>query len=154
VAHPPDGMRIDGFATADYDAVASLWERSGLWLRPSDTLAQVELKQTRDPDLFLVALLDGEVVGTAMGGWDGRRAYIYHLSVDPGHQRRGIATALMDELEGRFRARGALKAKLQILDGNDVSQAFFAARGYELEQPCLPWGKELVPGGAPMDHPG
>ena len=55
----------------------------------------------------------------------------------------------MDELEARFRALGAMKAKLQILVDNDVSRAFFAARGYLLETDCEPWGKELVPGGAP-----
>ena len=55
----------------------------------------------------------------------------------------------MDELEERFRARGALKAKLQVLAGNEVSRAFFAARGYLVETECEPWGKELVPGGAP-----
>ena len=42
----------------------------------------------------------------------------------------------MDELEERFRARGALKAKLQILVGNDASLAFFRQRGYEVETAC------------------
>jgi ribosomal protein S18 acetylase RimI-like enzyme len=153
VERAPHGLVIDGFVMEDYEAVARLWERSGLWIRPSDTREEVELKLTRDPDLFLVARLGGETVGTAMGAWDGRRAYIYHLSVDPVHQRRGIASALLDRLEDRFRALGALKAKLQILDDNPVSEAFFAARGYELEKPCQPWGKELVRGGAPMDRP-
>jgi ribosomal protein S18 acetylase RimI-like enzyme len=151
VEQASEGLVIEGFAMEDYEAVARLWERSGLWIRPSDRRDEVELKLRRDPDLFLVARLDGETVGTAMGGWDGRRAYIYHLSVDPARQRNGIASALLGELEDRFRALGALKAKLQILEDNVVSQAFFAARGYELEKPCQPWGKELVPGGAPMD---
>jgi hypothetical protein len=48
-------------------------------------------------------------------------------------------------------AKGALKAKLQILLGNDASATFFAARGYRLETDCVPWGKELVSGGAPDD---
>jgi ribosomal protein S18 acetylase RimI-like enzyme len=151
VERAPDGLVIERFVMADYEAVARLWERSGLWIRPSDTREEVELKLTRDPELFLVARLQGEMVGTAMGAWDGRRAYVYHLSVDPTHQRQGIASALLDRLEGGFRALGALKAKLQILQDNAGSQAFFAARGYELEKPCQPWGKELVPGGAPMD---
>ena len=84
-----------------------------------------------------------------MGGWDGRRAYVYHLAVAPERRRRGIADALMDELEERFRALGAVKAKLQILVDNEASKAFFAHRGYLLETDCEPWGKELIAGGAP-----
>jgi hypothetical protein len=55
----------------------------------------------------------------------------------------------MDELEERFIALGAVKAKLQILVENETSRAFFARRGYLLETDCEPWGKELVEGGAP-----
>lgn len=139
------------FALADYAAVDELWRRAGLWIRPSDAAAQLALKLERDPDLFLVACAGPRVIGVAMGGWDGRRAYVYHLAVDPDWQRRGVAGRLMGELEERFRAKGAVKAKLQILEGNDASAAFFAARGYQLESACRPWGKELVAGGAPDD---
>jgi ribosomal protein S18 acetylase RimI-like enzyme len=147
----PGAVRIREFAIDDHDAVFELWQRSGLWMRPSDGLAQVELKLTRDPDLFLVACAGEQVIGVAMGAWDGRRAYIYHLAVDPEWRRRGVGGCLMDELEERFRARGALKAKLQILIDNDDSMAFFSGRGYVLETDCTPWGKELVEGGAPAD---
>jgi ribosomal protein S18 acetylase RimI-like enzyme len=144
-------LRLREFAMADYAAVDELWRRAGLWMRPSDAAAQLALKLSRDPDLFLVACAGARLAGVALGGWDGRRAYIYHLAVDPDWQRRGVADRLMDELEERFRVKGALKAKLQILVENDVSAAFFAARGYWLETDCVPWGKELVAGGAPDD---
>jgi ribosomal protein S18 acetylase RimI-like enzyme len=119
-------------------------------MRPSDGPEATALKLERDPELFLVAR-DGEgvIVGTAMGGWDGRRAYVYHLAVLPERARRGIGSRLMDELEARLRALGALKVKLQILTDNDVSRAFFERRGYLCETDCEPWGKELVEGGAP-----
>jgi ribosomal protein S18 acetylase RimI-like enzyme len=144
-------LALRQFAMADYGAVDDLWRRAGLWMRPSDQPDRVALKLTRDPDLFLVAEAGTRIVGVAMGGWDGRRAYVYHLAVDPDWQRRGVASRLMDELEQRFRERGALKAKLQIVNGNDASTAFFSARGYNRESDCLPWGRELVPGGAPDD---
>jgi ribosomal protein S18 acetylase RimI-like enzyme len=137
----------------EYEAVHRLWERSDLWLRPSDGREQVALKLTRDPDLFLVARSAGRIIGTAMGGWDGRRAYVYHLAVDPDWRRRGVAGALMDELEDRLRRKGALKVKLQVIAGNDASRGFFAQRGYDVETICIPYGKELVEGGSPRDWP-
>ncbi len=151
-----DTISIDRFTMDDFPVVHVLWQRADLWMRPSDGPEETLLKLTRDPDLFLVArersagsARAGRIVGTVMGGWDGRRAYVYHLAVLPGRRRQGIGTLLMDELEGRFRARGALKAKLQILVENEASRAFFSRRGYLVETDCEPWGKELVEGGAP-----
>ena len=145
-----DVITIGEFSMDDYPVVHVLWQRGDLWMRPSDGPEATLLKLTRDPGLVLVARDGaGKVVGTVIGGWDGRRAYVYHLAVAPELRRQGVADALMDELEERFRALGALKAKLQILVENETSKAFFAHRGYLLETDCEPWGKELVPGGAP-----
>lgn len=150
---PVASFDLEPFVIDDLDAARSLWERTGIWLRPSDGREQMALLLERCPDLQLAAR-DGRgvLIGTVMGGWDGRRGYVYHLAVEPSWQRRGVATALMDELERRLRAKGALKVKLQILTGNDASRAFFAARGYAVEEDCEPWGRELVPGGAPPPH--
>lgn len=147
---PLPAVAVEEFTMEDYAVVHVLWQRGDLWMRPSDGPEATLLKLGRDPGLFLVARSeDGGVVGTVMGGWDGRRAYIYHLAVAPERRRQGIADALMDELEERFRKLGALKAKLQILVDNEPSRRFFAHRGYLLETDCEPWGKELVEGGAP-----
>jgi ribosomal protein S18 acetylase RimI-like enzyme len=143
-------VTIERFTMDDFPVVHVLWQRSGLWMRPSDGPGQTLLKLSRDPDLFLVARDGGgAIVGTVMGGWDGRRAYVYHLAVLPERQRQGIAGRLMDELEERLVKLGALKAKLQIISDNVASRAFVAARGYLRETDCEPWGKELVEGGAP-----
>jgi ribosomal protein S18 acetylase RimI-like enzyme len=143
-------VTIAEFTMDDYPVVHVLWQLGDLWMRPSDGPEATLLKLTRDPGLFLVAR-DGSglIVGTVMGGWDGRRAYLYHLAVLPERRRQGIADALMDEIEERFRRLGALKAKTQILMDNDASRAFFRHRGYLREVDCEPWGKELVEGGAP-----
>ena len=143
-------VTIAEFTMDDYPVVHVLWQLGDLWMRPSDGLEATLLKLTRDPGLFLVAR-DGSglIVGTVMGGWDGRRAYLYHLAVLPERRRQGIADALMDEIEERFRRVGALKAKTQILMDNDASRAFFRHRGYLHEVDCEAWGKELVEGGAP-----
>jgi len=142
---------IRQFAMDDYDSVVALWGEAGAGvpLRPSDSRDQLAVKLTRDADLFLVAAYGEELVGCVMGGWDGRRAYIYHLAVRADRRRRGIGTALLAELEERMRRKGALKAKCQIFTSNEASLAFFRRSGYEVEVGLCPVGKELVPGGAP-----
>ena len=141
----PD-ISIREFALEDYDEVLALWLMAGPGVdrRPSDERDQVAVKIERDRDLFLVAELGGRIVGAVMGGWDGRRAYVYHLVVSRELRRRGIGDALMDELEERFRHRGALKAKCQIYTHNDASLAFFRQRGWDIEEGLWPVGKLLV----------
>jgi ribosomal protein S18 acetylase RimI-like enzyme len=145
---------IDEFTMADYEQVATIWHDAGPGLpaRPSDERDQIALKLGRDPDLFLVAREGGPlstVVGCVLGGWDGRRAYVYHLAVAARWRRRGVASALMDQLEERFRAKGALKCKAEVYRTNEASIAFLRRRGWSVAEPLYAVGKELVPGGAP-----
>jgi ribosomal protein S18 acetylase RimI-like enzyme len=142
---------IREFTLEDYDDVLALWLGAGPGVdrRPSDELDQVALKLERDPDLFIVATLEGRIVGAVMGGFDGRRAYVYHLAVAHVLRRRGVGDALMDELEERFRSKGALKAKCQVYTHNEASLAFFRKRGWELEEGLWPVGKWL---GGPVDE--
>jgi ribosomal protein S18 acetylase RimI-like enzyme len=91
------------------------------------------LKLTRDPGLFLVAEEDGKIVGTAMGAWDGRRGWIYHLGVHPSSQRRGVATRLVEELEARMKKMGIPKVNALIYPWNHASVEFFKNAGYQVE---------------------
>jgi len=114
-----------------------------LVIRPGDDLSGVRMKLLRDPDLFLLARLEGEVVGCVMGGWDGRRGWVYHLAVKPSYQRQGIATALLSEVEKRLVEKGAKKINAQIYQSNTSSLRFFKARGYETHTDLVMVGKHL-----------
>ena len=118
---------------ADYDAVLALWRGAGpgVHLRPCDSREEIARKQERDPDLFLLAEEDGELVGTVLGGWDGRRGLVYHLTVHPAHQRRGSGRLLMAELEQRFRAKGCMRYYMLVARDNAEALAFYERLGYE-----------------------
>ena len=55
----------------------------------SDTPPEIEKKIARDPDLFLVAEVEHQIIGSVIGGFDGRRGLIYHLAVRLGFSRSG-----------------------------------------------------------------
>jgi ribosomal protein S18 acetylase RimI-like enzyme len=136
-------MLIREFRIEDYTRVVTLWKEAGLVLRPGDELDDIKLKLQRDPDLFLIAEEEHEIVGVVMGAWDGRRGWIYHLAVKPAHQRRGIANALIAELEKRLTAKGARKVNAQVYQGNRNSLEFFKARGYKIHSDLIMIGKHL-----------
>ena len=136
-------MKIREFKIDDYSIVRDLWQAAGLILRPGDELEGVKLKLQRDSDLFLVAIQDDMIVGSVMGGWDGRRGWIYHLAVKPEHQRKGIGLGLVREVENRLVAKGARKVNAQVYKWNEQSSEFFKAIGYESQPDLIMIGKQL-----------
>jgi ribosomal protein S18 acetylase RimI-like enzyme len=125
-------LKIESFEISDYPEVIELWRESGLDIRPSDSRAQIIIKLRRDSELFLVAKDRRDVVGAVMGAWDGRRGWIYHLGVSPRFQRRGVASALVLELQKRMRKKGVVKVNALIYPGNSASIGFFKSAGFEI----------------------
>ncbi|HET7011627.1 MAG TPA: hypothetical protein VFI11_12700, partial [Anaerolineales bacterium] len=75
-------MLLRTFVWDDLEAVLDLWGSAGpgVHLGPSDRPLEIRKKIERDPDLFLVAEEEGQIVGAVMGGFDGRRGLVYHLA--------------------------------------------------------------------------
>jgi len=136
-------MRIRGFQLDDYEKVVELWKESGIILRPGDERGGIELKLQRDPDLFLVAENDQQILGVVLGAWDGRRAWINHLAVRSGRRRSGIGKSLIKELERRLVGKGALKVNAQIYKSNRPSIEFFKALNYEIHSDLIMVGRDL-----------
>lgn len=111
----------------DYEQSAQLWRemQKGVRFSRSDVPEEIEKKIERDPDLFLVAEDDEKIIGTVIGGFDGRRGMVYHLAVAESHRRRGIAELLMKELEKRLIAKGAIRAYLLVHSGNIEARALY-----------------------------
>lgn len=145
-------MHIREFTIDDYDAVLNLWRivGAGVHLRPTDSRDEIARKQTRDPDLFLLAERDGRLVGAVLGGWDGRRGLVYHLAVDPAHRGRGIARALMADLARRFRAKGCLRYYMLVARDNAGAQAFYERLGYERLDDIVVYAHTLTDGWGPL----
>jgi ribosomal protein S18 acetylase RimI-like enzyme len=126
-------MRLREFdLERDYDAVLALWRSAGpgLGVGRSDTREELAKKLRRDPDLFLVAESGGDLIGSVIGGFDGRRGVIYHLAVAAGHRRQGLGRALMREVEARLRNRGCRRSYLMVRRGNPDALQFYAALGW------------------------
>jgi ribosomal protein S18 acetylase RimI-like enzyme len=119
----------------EYAAALALWERCGPGVHVgfSDTLDEIGRKLERDPELFLVAEDTGRVVGTVIGGFDGRRGMIYHLAVEPELRGRGIARALMGEMETRLRRLGCRKAYLMMIPDNPAGDFYRKCEWEEMD---------------------
>lgn len=136
-------MEIRVFRQDDFEEVITLWERCDL-LRPwNDPEMDIERKLNHDPELFLVAEVGGEVVGSVMGGYDGHRGSAYYLGVHPDYRGRGIANALINRLEKKLIARGCPKIQLMVREDNDTVIEMYEKLGYEI-QAITSLGKRLI----------
>ncbi|MGH8245239.1 MAG: GNAT family N-acetyltransferase, partial [Gammaproteobacteria bacterium] len=116
----------------DYEAVWKLWENieQGVRVGRSDSPQEIQKKLQRDPDLFLVAAAGNEIIGTVIGGYDGRRGTIYHLAVAKQFRQQGIGARLMDEVESRLRAKGCVRCFLFVTVDNGEAERFYERRGW------------------------
>jgi ribosomal protein S18 acetylase RimI-like enzyme len=131
----------------DYDQVYQLWEgiEKGVRVGRSDTPREIEKKLSRDPDLFLVAESEGRIIGSVIGGYDGRRGLIYHLAVDAEFRSMGIGSQLMEEVESRLRDKGCLKSYLLVTVDNPEAEEYYKRHGWQsMGHQVHLLGKELV----------
>jgi ribosomal protein S18 acetylase RimI-like enzyme len=127
-------ITIRPFSEKDKEDVIKLWERVFPDAPPHNNPARdIKIKREVQPELFLVAIDEDMLVGTVMGGFDGHRGWVYYLGVDPVHQRRGIGTALMKQVESILLYKGCPKLNLQIRIDNQDVQAFYESLGYITE---------------------
>ena len=91
----------------DIERVLELWRDAGATPKPTDTPSDLARLLAQAQAVLLVAEADGRVVGTVVGGWDGWRGNIYRLAVLPEYRRRGIAGALMREVDAVLAGLGA-----------------------------------------------
>ena len=137
-------MKIRPFEIADSDAVICLWEECGL-VRPwNDSRRDIECKLTEQPELFLVGEVAGEVVASAMFGFDGTRGWVHYLAVAPTSQGHSLGRTLMAEGERLLLQRGCPKINLQVREGNEAVLGFYRAIGYQ-QDAVVSLGKRLVP---------
>src|SRR5438552_18117763 len=106
---------------AECPAVLALWQRAGAIPSPTDTLVELEQLIAHQGDGLLVAVEDGVIVGSVIGGWDGWRGNIYRLAVAPEARRHGLARRLVREVERVLWRKGA--RRLSAMVGRHEAQA-------------------------------
>ena len=138
---PEPAVEVREWRSADGPELRRLWDLLDLRSLGDDD-AGLAAMAARNPGLLLVATVGDEIVGSALGGWDGRRGWIYHVGIHPDHQRRGIANRLVAMLEERLRALGCPKVNVIVLDENQDGVAFWLALGYVI-LPARQYGRVL-----------
>ncbi len=92
----------------DLQAVLRLWQEAEVTPPgPTDSLEGLTRLIHAPGGALLIAILEGRIVGSVIGGWDGWGGNIYRLAVTPAYRRRGVARQLVAEISSVLFAKGA-----------------------------------------------
>ena len=112
-------------------AILNLWREAGATVSVTDNASALLQAVVERPAFVLVAEFDGDLIGSVIGTFDGWRGNIYRLAVHPSYQRRGIARALVAELEKRLAQQGAKRITALVERDHPWATGFWDAAGYE-----------------------
>ncbi len=138
---PEPPVEVREWRAADGPELRRLWDLLDLRSLGDDDAGLAAMAR-RNPGLLLVATVGDEIVGSALGGWDGRRGWIYHVGTHPDYRHRGTAKRLVAMIEERLRVLGCPKVNVIVLDDNEDGVAFWLELGY-LVLPARQYGRVL-----------
>jgi ribosomal protein S18 acetylase RimI-like enzyme len=127
-------FRIIRYSPKYQDAVVDLWHQCGLVVPPNDPVEDIQKKLEFQPELFFVALVDRQLVGSIMVGYEGHRGWINYLAVLPTCQERGYGRKLVDRAIAELRETGCLKINLHVRSANASVVEFYKHLGFEEEE--------------------
>jgi ribosomal protein S18 acetylase RimI-like enzyme len=134
---------IRPFKPSDELAVIALWHTCALTRAWNDPSLDIARKLAVNPELFLIGDEDGQIIASAMFGYEGHRGWVNYLAVNPSHQRKGYATQLMQRGEQLLRDAGCPKLNLQVRSTNASTLAFYESLGYKNDA-VISLGKRLI----------
>lgn len=135
-------LHIRPYRANDETAVIALWTACNLVVPHNNPRKDIRRKLQVDPEWFLIGEQHGLIVATCMAGYEGHRGWINYLAVSPGAQRRGIASRMMEEVEGLLRKAGCPKINLQIRSTNLQVMEFYKSIGFKVDE-VTSMGKRL-----------
>ena len=136
LASQAEGVNIRPMTIGDYDAVWALWMscKNMGFNNLDDSREGVARLLARNPNTNFVAEIGGALAGVILAGQDGRRGYVYHMSVGEAYRRRGVGSALVDRCLAALKDEGINKVALLVFKYNDAGNAFWERMGFSLRE--------------------
>jgi len=89
-------------------------------------------KAAADPQRFILARADHEVVGTVIGTTDGYRGWMYYLAVLPEYRKQSIGRKLVNLMEDVLGEAGCHHIGLLMHVDNRQVEGFYHGLGYQM----------------------
>ncbi len=124
-------LNIRVMEMADYPELIDLWkETENIGLSEADSPEKLDVFLQRNPGLNFVMLDNSKLIGAVLGGHDGRRGAIYHLSVHHEYRHKGYGRGLVKECLAAFAADGIERCHIHVYADNQSGLEFWQKNGW------------------------
>ena len=106
-------MQIRAIVADDFEKLFSFWQIN-YFVSEMDSKEHFLLFLEKNPNLSILAEEDGEIIGTALGSYDGRRGYLQKVVASKEVRKKGIGKRLVEEVINRLKIAGALYVPVSI----------------------------------------
>lgn len=138
-----ENLHIRPYMDSDEKGVIQLWHNCNLVVPWNDPKLDIERKLKVNPDLFLVGLIEGKIIATVMGGYEGHRGWINYLAVSPEIRQKGVGRRIVEKVEAKLSKLGCPKINIQIRSSNQDAIEFYGKIGFS-EDDVISMGKRLA----------
>jgi ribosomal protein S18 acetylase RimI-like enzyme len=137
-------VKIRIMNSSDYPGALDLWKSlPGLGLSSADEQSAINSFLIKNPDSSFVALEGSKIIGTVLGGSDGRRGYLYHLAIHKDYQRIGLGRQLSEKSLAALKFLGLKKCHIFVISSNMDGLRFWERLGWLLRGDILVMSKDL-----------
>lgn len=101
---------------------------------PSKEIEEIEFLSTIElnPDSCYKVVHNGKIIGSALGTFNGRRGWIYHLAIHPDFQAKKLGSRLLEKTVIALENRGARRIILSVVCSNLETVSFYKKNHFEV----------------------
>lgn len=100
----------------NHEKLIPFWKRN-YFVNELDEYEPFKLFLEKNPSLSFLAEDKGEILGTVLGSFDGRRGYIQKLVVSKDQRKKGLGKQLIGKVVSQLHAVGALYIPINAEEG-------------------------------------
>lgn len=118
--------------SADHADSVKLWAQTeGMGFLENDTVESLSFYLERNPGMSFVCYDKEVLIGTILGGHDGRRGYIYHLAVSKTYRGKSIGKTLLQFTLQKIKSIGIKRCIIMLKSDNEENGNFWLKSGFE-----------------------
>jgi len=110
----------------DYPKLSEFWKEN-YFVSGMDSLDHFTIFLEKNPDLSILIEENGEIIGSALGSYDGRRGYLQKVVTSKILRKKGIGKQMVNEVVKRLREAGAVYIPINVEEEN---KAFYKKCGF------------------------
>jgi len=127
-------MKIRRITPKDYPNVSRFWKKDYTFSK-RDTKEKIAILLKKNPSLSVLVEENGEVIGTALASFDGRKGYIQKVAVREDYQGKGLGSRMVKEVIERVKRAGALDIRVNC---SKESVSFYEKFGFKVKKGLIP----------------